>query len=287
MFPWLLLLAAELPAGTVVPSVPSAANPKLSYALYLPSNYGPQRQWPILYCLDPGARGRLPVERFAKAAEAEGFIVAGSNDSRNGPIEPVEQAITAMLDDTAARFSIDPSRVYAAGFSGGARVALRWALNGKIAGVVACGAAFGSPQPPKQIPFALFACAGVDDFNYGELHALSLAVTKADARQRFAEFAGGHDWLPEAQALEALRFFNGKLPAQPAQPSKEVGRLDARMREAVAGIEAARGRSKSKLVEKLRAQSNAPEDSAERRVARRALAGAFIGAMEQARVALD
>src|SRR5262245_49870742 len=76
-----------------------------TYALYIPSTYTPQRSWPMLYLLDPGARGRFAVERFAKAAEREGFLVAGSNNSRNGPMEPIKQAIEALWTDTHMRFS--------------------------------------------------------------------------------------------------------------------------------------------------------------------------------------
>ena len=73
-----------------------------SYWMFAPANYTADRAWPILYCLDPGARGRVPVERFAAAAEKAGFLVAGSNNSRNGPMAPVQEAINLMVADTHA-----------------------------------------------------------------------------------------------------------------------------------------------------------------------------------------
>ncbi len=284
--PLLLLLAADLPLGRVIDAVPTTADPKQSYALYLPSNYKSDKVWPVLYCLDPGARGRVPVERFAKAAEAEGFIVAGSNNSRNGPMGPVQVAINAMVNDTGARFAVDPNRSYAAGHSGGSRVALAWGQQAHLAGVVACGAAFGQ-QVPSAIHFKLFAAAGIDDFNYDELYELSASVARTPAHQRFEEFAGGHEWLPEAQALDALRFFNGKLPDQPAPVSKDQHKDAARLREMLARLDAASSKGKLKLIDQLRQQSEAAEDSADRRLARRTLGGAFIGAMEQSRAALE
>ncbi|MCA1626778.1 MAG: hypothetical protein LC742_02275, partial [Acidobacteria bacterium] len=45
--------AESLPAGKVVEKVMTLADAGQSYALYLPSNYTPGRQWPILYCFDP------------------------------------------------------------------------------------------------------------------------------------------------------------------------------------------------------------------------------------------
>src|SRR5205085_3166364 len=74
----------QLTTGTVIERVSCRADAGQSYALFLPSRYTPQQHWPIIYCFDPGARGRVPVERFKEAAEKYGVIVAGSNNSRDG-----------------------------------------------------------------------------------------------------------------------------------------------------------------------------------------------------------
>jgi len=266
----LLFLAAALPPGQVIEKVQCERNPAVSYAVYLPSNYTDDRAWPILYCLDPVARGRVPVDRFAKAAEAEGFIVVGSNNSRNGPIEPVRESIAATVDDTHTRFKIDDRRVYAAGFSGGSRVALGWALNGSIAGVVACGAGF-TGGTPKNAKFPVYAAAGTDDFNYYELYQLSLDLQKSGIPNRFAEFSGGHEWLPELQALEALRFFNGKLPASPAVKSKQVEKEKSEFDRLENELSAADEFSRASLLNGLKRDAASSEDSLHRRVARRVL----------------
>ena len=46
----------------------------------------------------------LLVERFAAAAEKAGFLLAGSNNSRNGPMAPVHEAINLMVGDTHERY---------------------------------------------------------------------------------------------------------------------------------------------------------------------------------------
>src|ERR1700687_4669781 len=73
-----------LKAGVVLREVQTLARPEQSYALYLPSAYSSDKRWPIVYAFDPGARGSLPVELMKEAAESYGYIVAGSNNSRNG-----------------------------------------------------------------------------------------------------------------------------------------------------------------------------------------------------------
>src|ERR1700676_4290097 len=100
--------AADLPTGQIVDSVECALDHAQHYALYLPSNYTPSRQWSVIRAFDGGGRGRGPGERYQQAAEKYGYIVAGSLNSRNGPWEVSMKAAKAMTTDVKARFSIDP-----------------------------------------------------------------------------------------------------------------------------------------------------------------------------------
>jgi len=135
----------SIPKGQIVERIAALEDSSQSYALYLPSNYTPDRKWPVLYAFDPGARGRVPVERFKEAAEKYGWIVLGSNNSRNGPMKVVVNAWNAMQTDAHQRFVIDDERMYATGFSGGARAAISIAVGCKcLAGVIAGGAGFPS-----------------------------------------------------------------------------------------------------------------------------------------------
>src|SRR5205085_8176527 len=158
----------EITKGQVIDKVICASSPTNSYALYLPSNYEPTRKWPILYAFDPGARGKTPVERFKEAAERFGWIVVGSNNSLNASVQSSIDAWNAITRDTTARFAVDDNRAYAAGFSGGARMALLIASQCKecLAGVIAGGAGFPvGIEPADTMHFALFLMAGTDDFN--------------------------------------------------------------------------------------------------------------------------
>jgi dienelactone hydrolase len=195
----------ELPLGQVIESVACKADPQQSYALYLPSGYTPAKKWPMLYAFDPGARGKLPVSLFKDAAEKFGFIVVGSNNSRNGiQVGPVIQAV---LEDTNGRFAIDPKRVYSAGFSGGARIAFALAGSnpGAVAGVIACSGGFprtASPAPDLQ--FVVFATTGTEDFNFPEMQQLKRKMDEAGMQNRLAVFDGGHDWPPASVAAQAI-----------------------------------------------------------------------------------
>ncbi len=201
--------AEDLPTGKIIENVACRADATLSYALYVPSNYDAKRKWPVLFAFDPGARGLAPVEHFKDAAETYGYIVAGSNNSRNGPWAPSAKAITAMWNDVLERFAIDPRRVYVAGFSGGARVACRLGstLTGQIAGVVACGGGFPPGTAPSQsMPFVFFGTTGVEDFNYVEMRQLDRTLDEIGATHRVEVFEGGHAWAPAELCTRALEW---------------------------------------------------------------------------------
>ena len=198
----------SIPKGQVVERIVALNDSSQSYALYLPSNYSPDRKWPVLYAFDPGARGRVPVERFKEPAEKYGWIVLGSNNSRNGPWNIVANAWNAMVSDTHQRFAIDDERIYATGFSGGARAVVRIAIGCKcVAGVMAYGAGFPSDLAPSpQMHFVFFGAAGVDDFNYPELKNLEEPLTKAGIVHRVQTFEGRHEWPPVSVAMAAVEW---------------------------------------------------------------------------------
>ena len=197
----------DIPRGQIVEKVTCVQKPEQSYALYLPSNYDAGRKWPVLYAFDPAARGKLPVERFRDAAERFGWIVVGSNNSRNAAIQSSIEAWNAITRDTTERFSIDDRRAYAAGFSGGARVSLLFATqcNDCLAGVIAGGAGFPEGmEPSAQMRFALFSSAGTEDFNFPEVKLLEEKLTRANIPHQIETFEGRHEWLPSSVAFDAL-----------------------------------------------------------------------------------
>src|SRR5258708_39559736 len=198
---------AQMPPGQLVENVVCNGDAAQSYALYLPLNYSPARQWPILYAFDPGAHGQTPVERFKEAAEKYGWIVVGSNNSRNGPMQPSAYAFKMMWQDTHERFAIAEGRTYTTGFSGGARVATTLAMvcPDCVAGVIACGAGFPiGLKPSSSMHFAFFATAGVDDFNFAEVKNLEPDLSAARLSYRIEEFPGRHEWLPAWLASKSI-----------------------------------------------------------------------------------
>lgn len=160
------------------------------------------------------------VETYRAAAEQYGYIVAGSNTSRNGPWQVSAASIRAMSADLGQRFSIDADRFYLTGLSGGARVALQVALGTKaIAGVIASSAGYPDNQRRKALPFVVFGTAGTEDFNYLELRMLDRALTTP---HRLAIFEGGHTLPPDDVALEAIEWLELQAMKSGRKPRDEA-----------------------------------------------------------------
>mgnify|MGYP001765613269 FL=1 len=196
----------SLATGQVIESVSCIQDPGQTYSIYLPAAYTPARNWPVIYAFDPGARGVRPVQRLQAAAERFGYIVIGSNVSRNFEPKLSVEAADAMWADSHVRLSIDSRRVYTLGFSGGARLASGLAVVSQdFAGVIACGAAFDPKHPPHDRRPALFVgIVGLEDMNYPEMRDAESRLREAQVPHRLFFFDGGHDWPPADVFLDVL-----------------------------------------------------------------------------------
>ena len=241
--PQLPFAAGSLEKGTILPRVTCSAHPDQSYALYLPSNYSPDRNWPLLLSSDPGARGSLPLELQKVAAEMWGFVLASSNNSRNGPGQARLDATQAALIDVETRVSIDTRRLYLAGFSGGARFSSQIALACKCsAGVLLDGAGFANDQSiATDQPFPVFSAIGILDFNYSEVVPLQDALDKAGYSHFLRVFNGSHEWAPADVMEEAMVWFRIQSMKAGREP-REASFLDAqfaKMKQRASSLEQA------------------------------------------------
>ena len=190
--------------GKLVEHVSCPADPSQTFSLYLPSAYVTTRRWPLLLVFDPGGRGARAAEVFREAAERYGWIVAASENARNGPWEPTLRAVNAMWPALLGGYAVDERRVYTAGHSGGASVAWNVAQQtGQIAGVIASGQPNNGADRGKA-QFAWFGAAGHADFNFLEVKSIDEQLAKSGATRRVEFFDGGHQWPPADLTLRAL-----------------------------------------------------------------------------------
>lgn len=198
---------ADLSSAGQIVDVTSASDAIQSYALYLPSTYTAAKRWPVIYFFDPGGRGRRPLELYKDIGEAYGFILAGSNNSRNFSGDQ-GKAVNGVWQDTHARLAIDEHRSYASGFSGGARVAGAMALSGpagQVAGVIAHGAGYPSNRTSKDdLPY--FFAVGDQDFNWPEVINIRREREEQGSPYRVRVYSGRHQWAPASVMEEAVQY---------------------------------------------------------------------------------
>ncbi len=209
-FAWAEDASSTLRTGVILRHVVAQDDASQSYALYLPTSYDSSRPGPILYVFDPDGRGAEALEHVRAAAERYGYVLACTNNSKNGPIVPSLNAAKAVWKDTHQRLVLDEHRAYTAGLSGGARVATMLVLQCPtcFAGVAGNGA--GLPvglKPTDKVAVPYFLAFGDSDFNYPELTALAGQLESGAAPFRVREFMGGHQWAPAEVWDETLAWF--------------------------------------------------------------------------------
>ena len=191
--------------GIIVDTIKCKKNQKFSYALYLPGNYNPILKWPVIYMFDPSGRGSIAIKNFKQAAEHYGYIIACSNNSRNGSLNNSIESAKYMFDDVKNRFSTDFKRIYTAGFSGGSRVAALVALTTHaIAGVIGCGAGFPNGkelQPRESDSFVYIGIVGEKDMNYLEMFDLEQELISNKIVARLITTDANHNW-PEPKIID-------------------------------------------------------------------------------------
>lgn len=202
-----LKLASQTP-GEVSPYLVCNNNKKHSYALYLPSNYRPDREWPVLFLYSASGNGMAGIDKFKPAAEKYGYILVGSHNYRNGPMNIGYEAASILFEDITHRYPVDMKRIYTGGMSGGARMATTMAVvNNEIAGVIAIGASYNFLQAPTaKNNFTFIGVAGDKDMNYLELVKATREIRSLGIKSHMITYDGKHRWCEEPQATEALQW---------------------------------------------------------------------------------
>ncbi len=198
----------NFPKGEIIEKVICKSDASQSYALYLPKNYSTDKLFPVIYAFDAHGTGKLPVSLYKDLAEQYGYILIGSNNSKNGTAWEESQRIAETLfADAQSRLSINTNRIYLLGFSGGARVANGITImNGAISGVICIGAAapaINSANPRNN--YTWLGIAGEEDFNSTEMKKYNkVDLAGHNVKHALITFEGKHEWCKKEVMDEAF-----------------------------------------------------------------------------------
>jgi len=163
-------LSCNLPqAQGVLEQQLSSGQRQRSYRLFVPPGYDGHTAIPLVLELHGSggtSAGQARTSGFDEIAAREGFAVASlqADGGRwNVPVDsgrPDDVAyVSDVIDHIAARLCIDPTRVYATGFSGGARMSslLGCRLNARIAAIApVSGLRWSGPCSGRPVPVLTF-----------------------------------------------------------------------------------------------------------------------------------
>ncbi len=241
---WQAPAARVLTADTTIRH-PLRGDTSLSVMVYLPPACRPDTLLPLLLFFDPHGSGTLPLEHYRSLARRYGYILAGSNSTRNGMDgKSIERVLRLTREDLLDLFPVDSRRFYAAGFSGGARVAALMALTDPtVRGVAACGGGLPATGNLPPVRFDLISFAGEEDFNLPELLQLDASLAGQPCRHTFILFPGRHEWPPAGVFDDAFVWFDlnamkdSLLPRNEEEIDTFVAEKTRRLRRAAGPLE--------------------------------------------------
>ena len=182
-----------------------SSNPAHTYELFLP-NRNPDDIFPLMIVLDPHGEGKKALDHFISGkGKNQALIIAASNLIENN-FMGYDQAISELISDVVSKYPADKNTILLAGFSGGARMALSYAGQHKMAGVIACGA-FANAQQTASLYCPVYGLVGTGDFNFMEYaQALFQPNSSAPLKTTFSIFDGGHEWPSTENLRDAVDF---------------------------------------------------------------------------------
>ena len=158
---------------------------------YLPKNYHPQQSYPVIFFFDPHAEALQVIEKYKSLGEQYQCILFASANAKNGlPLEESVQYASHLLSYALQHYSLNNEKIYVAGFSGGAKVAMAFASQNKtVDGVIYCGAAIPVTFPPS---VTLLGFAGIKDMNYADV--IDFDKQLKNNKHYLVEWKGIHAW---------------------------------------------------------------------------------------------
>jgi polyhydroxybutyrate depolymerase len=175
------------------------------YRLFVPDSYDGETRLPLMFNLHGtggNAAGQAQDSGMEGLAQEEGFIVIGLQGFQNSwnvlmndpnGVDDVQYTVD-VLDDALQKVCVDERKVYATGFSGGARMSSRLACNlsERIAAIApVSGIRWTAPCDGRAVPVVTF-------------HGL------ADPQNTYAGMARADEWVESVEdALEGWAIHNG------------------------------------------------------------------------------
>ena len=193
------------PVGTV--SGPIDAGGGSNYFVYVPKSLREGRKAPILFYNGASGGSAKTIQRYSEGAEVNGWILAASVESKNGPEHPEgnHEHTKRCLAHLLEALPIDEERVYFSGNSGGGAMSFYNALRIKSMGNMP----FIGYSPDKKYPKGQY-CYGIGGTNDYNRYLTASAVDEYGDQGMHRLGVGGHSNGPDWLGDEGITWLNGR-----------------------------------------------------------------------------
>jgi len=207
--------------GQVVEKTDSCkSDSKNSYEVYIPARHNATDKLPLLVIIDAHGKGKFALDKFRQGARQYPAILVASDLIKNG-FEGFEAAIQTLIDDVRQKYPVSET-VYLTGFSGGARMALGYALTHQLNGLIMCGA-LASPDQIQAVRCPVISISGTDDFNFMETAQYLFDEQSTPTNLKIELTNASHNWPDSILLANTWGFLSmsGKTVGTPSLPLSE------------------------------------------------------------------
>ncbi len=190
--------------GVVIDSLPVQDSLARDLKIYLPGNFDPGRNWPIIFICDHGVRALQTLRAMTEAADRNGYILATTvalSDSTS--LTENVLRINSSMEKLREYLPLDLNRVYTAGFDiGGQLAALVPSLIRPFRGVLSIASHLTAPELiGAKGSFEFVGIMGRGDYQYTDLRAVEDFLDRKSIPNHVLYHGGGHQW-PEPPLLD-------------------------------------------------------------------------------------
>jgi hypothetical protein len=168
-----------------------------TYQVFVPSVDITCKSMPLMVVIDPHGDGKLAIRQLKEAAQTYQVVLVASNLVKNN-VAGYLQLLDELIADARSKYPVG-NTLYLSGLSGGARMALDYAMNRTANGVIACGA-LASPEQIQAIRCPVMAIVGMDDFNFIEAAQFIINPSTIPQNLSIETSNASHSW-PESGVL--------------------------------------------------------------------------------------
>jgi dienelactone hydrolase len=189
-----------------------------TYEVFIPERNSSLEKLPLLVILDSHGSGKFALNKFKHSAMQYSTILVASNLVKNG-LEGYENTIQALVDDVRSKYPIG-NDIFVTGFSGGARMALGYALTHQVNGLILCGALANADQI-KATHCSVISISGMDDFNFIETAQYLFQEQSTPKNLKIELTDASHSWPDSIMLANAFGFLSLSCPSVNAETSSK------------------------------------------------------------------